>query len=72
MGTEAALGRSGEDMQYAFAYYHFLALEQRRQTPGEVMMDADLDGDGRLSSNELQTLILQYKRRSPAGSFLHP
>ncbi|KAK9818491.1 hypothetical protein WJX74_001230 [Apatococcus lobatus] len=58
--------RSGDDMQYAFAYYHFLALEQRRRTPQEVMADGDLDGDGRLSSNELQTLILQYKRRSPA------
>lgn len=70
--TEIAMGRSGDDMQYAFAYYHFLALERRRQTPREVIEDADRDADGQLSANELQTLVLQYKRRSPAGDAAPP
>ncbi|KAK9863994.1 hypothetical protein WJX84_008048 [Apatococcus fuscideae] len=58
--------RSGDDMQYAFAYFHFLALERSQRTAADVLRDADEDGDGALSSNELLTVVLQNKRRGPS------
>lgn len=53
-------------MQYAFAYFHFLALERSQRTAADVLRDADEDGDGALSSNELLTVVLQNKRRGPS------
>ena len=58
------MGRSGDDLQYAFAYYHFLAREGRPRSLADALAAADMDSDGSLSSNELLTLILQNKHNS--------
>lgn len=49
--------RSGEDMQYAFAYYHFLIEQTKNFSVDETFAEYDLDENGVLSVHELRTLI---------------
>eukprot|EP00041_Stephanoeca_diplocostata_P039414 m.1624021 g.1624021 ORF g.1624021 m.1624021 type:complete len:1659 (-) comp25387_c0_seq5:5707-10683(-) len=49
--------RSGDDMQYAFAYYHFLIEQTKNFSVDEAFTEYDLDENGVLSVHELRTLI---------------
>eukprot|EP00047_Mylnosiga_fluctuans_P003985 m.232102 g.232102 ORF g.232102 m.232102 type:complete len:1323 (+) comp12300_c0_seq1:20-3988(+) len=49
--------RSGNDMQYAFAYFYYLVGQARPFNVSEQFSRLDTDGDGVLSVNELRTLI---------------
>ena len=65
--TSARRFRTGVDVQYAFAYFHFL-LEGGARDGLDVesffMLELDSDGDGVLNNNELSTLGAIVYRRS--------
>ncbi len=54
-------------MQTGFAYYYFLMQEKDARSAAEVLADSDRDKDGRLSDNELLTVILQTVKPTSAG-----
>jgi len=49
--------RSGQDMQYAFAYFYYLMSVEDLFNTDEEFGNLDTDGDGLLSVHELRTLI---------------
>lgn len=67
--TSARRFRTGVDVQYAFAYFHFL-LEGGARNGLDVAYffshELDADGDGALSYNELLTLGAIVYRHSPS------
>lgn len=48
--------RSGTDMQFAFAYFHFVMSAKRNNTIEEFINQLDSDGSGVLSDREIRTL----------------
>jgi len=51
--------RSGDDMQYAFAYYHFLAETSSPFNASATFDDFDMDSNGLLSVHELRTIVVR-------------
>jgi len=65
--------RAGSDVQYAFAYFHFLlegGARDHLDVAAYFSAELDADGDGALSANELYTLGAIVHKRSPTGGEL--
>jgi UDP-N-acetylglucosamine-lysosomal-enzyme len=54
--------RSDHDMQYAFAYYHFLAELSISFNASAAFDEFDVDGTGLLSVHELRTIVTRLYR----------
>ncbi len=68
--TSARKFRDGDDMQYAFAYFHFLMEGGARDgidVETYFRRELDADGDGRLNENELRTLVSIVFKKSPSN-----
>jgi len=66
--TAARKFRTTMDVQYAFAYFHFLLEGGAREgldVGGYFSLELDADGDGILSENELRTLGAVVYKRTP-------
>lgn len=60
--------RDSFDIQYAFAYFHFLMEGGAREgldVETYFSKELDSDGDGRLNENELRTLVAIVLKKSP-------
>jgi len=71
--TAARRFRTGADVQYAFAYFHFLLEGGAREgldVAAYFGTELDADGDGALSPNELRTLGAVVHRRAPTAAEL--
>jgi UDP-N-acetylglucosamine-lysosomal-enzyme len=71
--TGARRFRTTQDMQYAFAYFHFLVEGGGREgldVGAYFSMELDSDGDGVLSDNELYTLGAVTYKRTPTPTEL--
>ncbi len=55
--TSANAFRSGNDMQFSFAYFHFLMGQRRNESAGEIFDEFDTDGSGTWSDREIRTLL---------------
>jgi UDP-N-acetylglucosamine-lysosomal-enzyme len=55
--TSSRKFRSGEDMQLAFAYYHFVVSEKKPLSTGEIFDLFDTDSSGTWSDREIRTLL---------------
>jgi hypothetical protein len=71
--------RSGDDMQYSFAYFYYLMHARRERLPQDFLKELDNDADGFISDNELYTLmsappvpaaVRTVSRFSSSGDFL--
>jgi len=60
--------RSASDMQFSFAYFNFMIEAAEEPDPMEVLESADVDGDGRLSFEELRLLARLTNRQAGALS----
>ena len=61
MRTSAARVRSGDDMQFAFAYFYFVMSERDEVPVGEIFDIIDTDGSGTWSDREIRTLLTKLK-----------
>ncbi|KAF0294176.1 N-acetylglucosamine-1-phosphotransferase subunits alpha/beta [Amphibalanus amphitrite] len=59
--TSAARLRSGDDMQFAFAYFYFLMSERDRVSVGDIFDTIDTDGSGTWSDREIRTLLTKLR-----------
>lgn len=69
--TSARRFRDGNDIQYAFAYFHFLIEGGAREgldVQKYFQQELDVDGDGWLSVNELRTLASVVLQRSATSA----
>lgn len=55
--TKSHRFREKDDMQFAFAYYHFLMSEIKNKSVSEIFDDFDTDGSGTWSDREIRTLL---------------
>ncbi len=59
--------RSGDDMQFAFALYHFLMSEKASMDVGQIFDEFDTDDSGTWSDREIRTLLARVKELSELG-----
>ncbi|XP_043196593.1 N-acetylglucosamine-1-phosphotransferase subunits alpha/beta-like [Amphibalanus amphitrite] len=59
--TSAARLRSGDDMQFAFAYFYFLMSERDRVPVGDIFDTIDTDDSGTWSDREIRTLLTKLR-----------
>ncbi len=59
--------RSGDDMQFAFALYHFLMSEKASMDVGQIFDEFDTDDSGTWSDREIRTLLARVCELSELG-----
>ncbi|CAG9857509.1 unnamed protein product [Phyllotreta striolata] len=57
--TEGNRARMANDMQFSFAYYHFVMSEWRNRTVEEIFDEFDTDSSDTWSDREIRTLLTQ-------------